>query len=63
MPVGNKGGIPFYKKNRIGRIDFHKPNPSLCFFSAYSSHKVKKGFICFYFTLAGIVTVITLLFA
>jgi hypothetical protein len=27
IPVGNKGGIPFYKKNRIGRIDFHKPNP------------------------------------
>ncbi|CUO36933.1 Uncharacterised protein [Bacteroides xylanisolvens] len=43
--MGNKGGIPFYKKNRIGRIDFHKPNPSLCFFSAYSSHKVKKGLI------------------
>ena len=45
--MGNKGGIPFYKKNRIGRIDFHKPNPSLCFFSAYSSHKVKKGFIIY----------------
>jgi hypothetical protein len=38
------GGIPFLKKNKDGRIDFHKPYPSLCFFSAYSSHEGEEGF-------------------
>ncbi len=47
IPVGNKGGIPFYKKNRIGRIDFHKPNP----FHLSLNIFLFKGFIIPYFNL------------
>jgi hypothetical protein len=41
---GKCGRHPFLKKNKDGRIDFHKPYPSLCFFSAYSSHEGEEGF-------------------
>ncbi|WP_448780497.1 hypothetical protein [Bacteroides congonensis] len=35
--MGNKGGIPFLKKDKVGRLDFHKQKPSLCT-SCTSSH-------------------------
>ncbi|RHD70513.1 hypothetical protein DW785_01015 [Bacteroides xylanisolvens] len=45
--MGNVGGIPFLKKNKDGRIDFHKPYPSLCFFWRILHTRVKKGFIIY----------------
>ena len=45
MPMGNVGRHPF--SNKDGRIDFHKPYPSLCFFWRILHTRVKKGFIIY----------------